>query len=149
MSVPPLVEAFYSRIWNAGDESAVGDLLTGDFAFRGSLGISTRGHHEFLEYVRSVRASLSNYYCAILSCVAEGLQACARMEFGGVHEAPLRGFAPTGKAVEWEGAALFTFRDGKIAALWVLGDLASLDERLRQNAVAYAAGTAGPTGGNI
>jgi steroid delta-isomerase-like uncharacterized protein len=134
MSTPPLVDSFYARIWNSGDESAAGALLTNDFSFRGSLGTSTRGVEGFLEYVKSVRASLAEYHAEILSCVAEGTQAFARMRFSGVHVAPFRGFPPTGKPIEWEGAAIFTFRGDRIAALWVLGDLAGLDARLRQNA---------------
>ena len=133
MSTHPLVEQFYSRIWNSGDEK-VGDLLTEDFAFRGSLGTPARSHAEFLAYVRAVRGSLAGYRCDILDCVTEGGKAFARMSFSGVHAAPFRGFAPTGKPVQWNGAALFTFQEGRICDLWVLGDLAGLDERLRSNA---------------
>ena len=56
------------------------------------------------------------------------------MRFSGLHVAPFRGFEPTGSPVQWEGAALFTFRDDLIASLWVLGDLAGLDAALRHNA---------------
>ena len=132
MSIHPLVEAFYSRIWNAGDEH-VENLLTGDFAFRGSLGTEAHGRAEFLDYVRSIRRSLADYRCEILQCVTELPLAFARMRFSGVHVSPFRGFAPTGKRVQWEGAALFTFRQDVICELWVLGDTAGLDEVLREN----------------
>ncbi|HWQ08097.1 MAG TPA: ester cyclase [Holophaga sp.] len=135
MSTPRLVERFYADIWDAGDED-VARLLATDFVFRGSLGTPAHGHGEFLAYVRSVRTSLANYHCEILECVAEPPKAFARMRFSGAHVAPFRGFAPTGMRVEWEGAALFTFRDGLIAELWVLGDLVNLDARLRANAQA-------------
>ena len=133
MSTHPLVHSFYARIWNSADEH-VEDLLTGDFSFRGSLGTETIGRLSFLEYVRSVRGSLADYHCEILDCVTELQQAFARMRFSGVHMAPFRGFAPTGKTVHWHGAALFTFRANTICALWVLGDLAGLDALLRLNA---------------
>jgi predicted ester cyclase len=133
LSIHPLVEKFYGRIWNAGDEN-VGDLLAEDFIFRGSLGTEARGHAGFLAYVRSVRGSLANYRCDILACVTEREQAFARMYFSGVHVAPFRGFAPTRQAVRWQGAALFTFRQNVIAEVWVLGDLAGLDDVLRKNA---------------
>jgi predicted ester cyclase len=81
-----------------------------------------------------VRGSLSDYRADILSCISEGSQAFARMKFGGIHVAPFRGFPPSGRRVEWEAAAVFTFRDDRIAALWVLGDLVALDEQLRRNA---------------
>jgi predicted ester cyclase len=133
MTVHPLVEAFYARIWNAGQEY-VDDVLTEDFAFRGSLGAETSGRPAFMDYVYRVRGSLAQYRCDILTCVTELPQAFARMRFSGLHVAPFRGFEPTGKAVHWDGAALFTFRGEAIASLWVLGDLAGLDAVLQSNA---------------
>jgi hypothetical protein len=55
MSVPKLVQQFYDRIWNAGDLEAVGDLLSDDFLFRGSLGSESKGREDFTDDVRSVR----------------------------------------------------------------------------------------------
>jgi predicted ester cyclase len=136
MSVHPLVEAFYARIWNAGQEY-VDDLLTEDFAFRGSLGTETIGRPAFMDYVCSVRGSLAQYHCEILACVTERLNAFARLRFSGLHVAPFRGFEPTGKPVHWEGAALFTLRDDAICSLWVLGDLAGLDAVLQNNASSH------------
>jgi len=133
VSTHPLVEQFYQRIWNSGDEN-VGTLLTTDFTFRGSLGTPAQGHPEFLKYVRSVRESLSNYNCQILDCVTEFPRAFARMQFSGTHVSDFRGYKQTGKFVQWNGAALFTFRGNLISELWVLGDLMGLDALLRTNA---------------
>lgn len=135
MSTPALVRDFYTRIWNSGDEGAAVALLTQDFNFRGSLGTATQGHAAFLAYVRSVRGSLANYHCEIVSCVAEGEQAFARMRFSGLHVAPFRGYPPTGKPVHWFGTALFSFRGGLISDLWVLGDIAGLEDLLRAHAL--------------
>ena len=138
MSTPPFVEAFYARIWDAGDLAAASDLLSEGFCFRGSLGREMHGRDAFLEYVRSVRGALAAYRCEILDCVAEGNKAFAKMRFAGVHVAPFRGHQPTGKPVHWLGAALFHFDAGRIAELWVLGDLAGLDAVLQENANAVA-----------
>ncbi|MBS0394442.1 MAG: ester cyclase, partial [Proteobacteria bacterium] len=54
--------------------------------------------------------------------------------FSGKHVGPFRGYAPTGKSVEWLGAALFQCHGPRISELWVLGDLHSLDQQLSQNA---------------
>lgn len=130
MSTPHLVQQFYSRIWNAGEHDAVADILAEDFAFRGSLGSELKGREAFKEYVRSVRTALAEYRCDILECVAEGDRAFAKMRFSGRHTGEFRGYAPTGRLVEWLGAALFRFEAHRIAELWVLGDLAGLDARL-------------------
>ena len=133
MSIPPLVDQFYGRIWNDGDLTAIQELLSPTFTFRGSLGPTTSGREPFAQYVTSVRSALAEYQCRILDCVAEGGMAFARMEFSGQHVGPFRGFEPTHKDVRWLGAAFFRFQDGLIADLWVLGDLAGLDALLRMN----------------
>lgn len=133
MSTPRLVEEFYARIWNSGDLGAAADLLAKDFSFRGSLGSELEGVEAFLEYVRLVRSALDGYHCEILACVSEGDEAFAKMRFSGRHVAFFRGYPPTGKTVQWLGAALFRLEAERIARLWVLGDLAGLDSALRAN----------------
>jgi steroid delta-isomerase-like uncharacterized protein len=133
VSVPNFVQRFYDRIWNAGDLAAISNLLSDDFSFRGSLGIELRGRKAFKGYVHTVRNAVADYRCEILECVTEGSQAFAKMRFSGTHVAAFRGYPPTGKPVYWLGAALFRFDDDAIAELWVLGDLAGLDEILATN----------------
>jgi predicted ester cyclase len=128
------VREFYERIWNAGDLAAAEQLLTPDFAFRGSLGPEMRGRSGFCEYVNSVRSALDGYRCDILDCVTEGEKCFAKMRFSGVHVGLFRGYAPTGKSVQWLGAALFRIHEHQIAELWVLGDLISLEAALKENA---------------
>jgi predicted ester cyclase len=134
MSIPPLVTSFYERLWNAGDEAGVPELLAAEFSFRGSLGADLKGHAAFWEYVCGVRTALAHYRCDVLECVSEGQQAFARMRFSGIHLGVFRGHRPTGRPVHWEGAALFRFEAERIRELWVLGDLVSLDALLRSNA---------------
>ena len=129
-----LVKAFYQRIWNDGDLDAARELLTDDFVFRGSLGAELFGVAAFTGYVRSVREALADYRCDILTCVSEGERAFAKMRFSGRHVGTLRGYAPTGRPVQWLGAALFRFDGAAIAHLWVLGDLVSLDAMLKAHA---------------
>ena len=136
VSTPSVVKAFYERIWNAGDLAAIPELLAEGFAFRGSLGSEMCGRKAFEDYVRSVRGSLSNYRCEILDCVTEGDRAFAKMRFSGLHTGAFRGYQPTSKPVHWLGAALFRIERGTISELWVLGDLAGLDDVLQHNHVA-------------
>ena len=135
MNAKDLIASFYADIWNRGDLTFIPLLLRHDFTFRGSLGSETRGHADFAKYVNTVRAALSGYRCDILDLVGEGAQAFARMRFSGVHSGPFLGYGPSGKRVEWMGAALFTMSDGgQIADLWVLGDVHGLLAQLRANA---------------
>ena len=129
--IPDLVRRFYRDVWNADDPSAIIELLTEDFRFRGSLGRECVGRPAFAEYVDSVHESLGDYRCEIEELVSEGDRGFARMTFSGIHRGLLLGHPPTGKRVSWAGAALFHARDGKLESLWVLGDLDSLRDQLR------------------
>jgi steroid delta-isomerase-like uncharacterized protein len=129
-----LMRSFYDRIWNAGETDAADQLLAEDFVFRGSLGAEMRGRAAFLHYVRMVRTALHSYHCDILECVAEKNRVFAKMRFCGMHIGSFRGYAPTGKPIEWLGAALFRTAGPVIAELWVLGDLLSLEADLKRNA---------------
>lgn len=131
MTVKDLVASFYADIWNRGDLSAIPTLLREDFTFRGSLGAERRGHDGFAAYVATVRGALADYRCDVLDLIAEDQRAFARMRFSGRHVGELLGFAPSGRKVEWLGAALFTMGDdGRIGDLWVLGDVAALTAQL-------------------
>jgi steroid delta-isomerase-like uncharacterized protein len=131
MTVHPLVTTFYGRIWNAGDYEVAGELLCEDLVFRGSLGSRTEGIDGFLKYVHGVRQSLAGYRCEILTAVTEDDSCFARVRCSGHHVAPFRGVPPTGRRLSWDVAALFTMRHGRIAAVWVLGDLENLERQLR------------------
>lgn len=136
MSTPFQVEAFYERIWNAGDLDAAVALLTDEFVFRGSLGDELQGRDAFLAYVQAVRSALADYHCEILECVTEHDRAFAKMRFSGRHVGVFRGFPPTGQPVHWSGAALFRFDGPSIAQLWVLGDLLGLENMLKAHQAA-------------
>ena len=136
MSTPPVVAAFYQQIWNCGKVEAARELVSEAFVFRGSLGAEVQGRAGFVAYVGAVRSALADYRCEILECVSEGNRAFAQMRFSGRHVGVFRGCAPTGKSVHWLGAALFQFEGLRIAQLWVLGDLASLDALLQANQAA-------------
>jgi len=128
-----VVHRFYADVWNKHDKSAIPSLLQPDFTFRGSLGQCKTGHSEFADYVDFVHQALGAYQCDILDLVAENNQCFARMRFSGTHRGDFFAFKPTGKMVEWAGAALFTFRDGLVADLWVLGDVHGLLQLLERN----------------
>lgn len=127
------VERFYQEIWNDRDRSAIPAVLHDDFTFRGSLGMEKRDPDGFAEYVERVHAALDDYRCIIEDTVVEPPKVFARMTFQGTHAHEFLGHAPTGKAVRWAGAALFTFESGKVRDLWVLGDLKGLESALQQN----------------
>jgi len=129
-----VVEVFYQDMWNKADKSRIPEIFHDDFSFRGSLGPVLVGHDQFAGYVDQVIGSLGEYVCDILEMTEEDDRVVAKMLFRGVHQADMFGYAATGKRVEWHGSAHFTFRDGKVADLWVLGDVHGLLQLLDSNA---------------
>lgn len=140
------VHAFYEELWNTRSRAACERLMAEDLAFRGSLGPVRRGRDGFWAYVEEVTGALSGYTCEIEAVVAEEDAAFAKVHFHGRHDGPFMGFAPTGQQVRWTGAGHFQFRDGRIADLWVLGDLANLTALLKQQAAPKAVETFTPPG---
>src|SRR5262249_4553551 len=102
-----LVEEFYGKVWNQGDEEVARRILSSDLRFRGSTGPVKSGVEEFLGYVRLIRGALSRYECVIEELVSEGERSFARMLFRGIHTGRFFGVAPTGREIAWAGAALF------------------------------------------
>jgi predicted ester cyclase len=124
------IRSFYEEIWNQRDKSQIPKLLHRGFLFRGSLGQVRRGHAGFESYLDSVHAALGDYRCDIEEMICEGDKAFARMRFSGIHRGELLGYPPTGRRVEWAGAAVFTFEGEKVADLWVVGDAHDLLRQL-------------------
>jgi steroid delta-isomerase-like uncharacterized protein len=129
-----LVERFYADLWNRVDLDCAGEILHSDIDFRGSVGLHAKGRHAVCEYVSMVTTALADYHCEIQTLIVEQEQAAARMRFSGVHVGPFLGYPPSGRRVEWQGAAFFTARDGLLDTIWVLGDLDTLRGQLGKNA---------------
>ena len=129
-----LVERFYHEVWNRADEDVAREILVEDFRFRGSLGPEKVGRDGFIDYMRSIHVALADYTCIIEDLVATENRAAARMIFKGVHQAEFFGVAATGREIAWAGAAFFEIAEGRIAALWVLGDIDSVKAQLGEGA---------------
>jgi predicted ester cyclase len=63
--------------------------------------------------------------------VSEGDRSFARLTYRGTHRGELFGLPGSARQVEYAGAALFRLRSGRIAAVWVLGDVFGLLQQLR------------------
>jgi steroid delta-isomerase-like uncharacterized protein len=125
-----LVERFYNEVWNQADERVAREILDADFRFRASLGPELRGPDGFIVYLRAVHAAVENFTCTIEELIATEDRAAAKMMFHGIHRGKFFGVAATGRAVHWSGAAFFATRGGRIASLWVLGDIDGLKRQL-------------------
>jgi predicted ester cyclase len=125
-----LIEDFYYRVWNRGEEEVARQILASDLRFRGSTGPIRSGVEDFLSYVRLIRGALSCYECVIEDLVMEGDRVFAKMLFKGRHTGTFFGVAPSEREISWAGAALFHIAQNRIHSIWVLGDVDSLKQQL-------------------
>lgn len=130
-----IVRVFYKDMWDHAAVDLIPAIFHEGFTFRGSLGPVLVGHSAFADYVRWVTSSLDHYTSDILEMVGEGNRVAAKLRFHGIHRRPLFGRAPTGRHVWWYGMPIFTFEDGKVRDLWVLGDIHGLISRI--DGIAY------------
>lgn len=126
-----IIRRFYEELWNRFDKAKIAELLTEDFRFRGSLGQETRGRDGFVGYMDMVARGFPDFTNRVEEIISEGNRAFARLRYRGTHRGEILGIAPTERAVEYAGAAVFTFRGDQIAEVWVLGDLHSLLTQLQ------------------
>ena len=131
MLLRDLVRVFYEKFWNEVDLEKADEILHPDVTFRGSVGVGARGRREVCDYVLMVTTALSGYRCDVESLIADGDSAAAKVRFSGIHSGNFLGHPPTGRRVEWIGAAFFTADENKLRDIWVLGDLESLRSQLR------------------
>jgi len=126
------VRRFYKELWDENNQDSISTILNEDFTFRGSLGQEKRGHNGFIEYVHMVHHALGDYKCKIEELISEGDKVFAKMLFTGIHRDNFLDYPPTQKRVNWNGCAVFTFKDGLISDIWVLGDLKNLEQQLKK-----------------
>lgn len=127
-----LIQRFYDELWNRFDKGKIAELLTADLEFRGSLGDEIVGHLEFAAYMDKIRSAFPDFHNQVEAVVVEGDRAFARLTYSGTQRGSILGIAPTGRQVTYAGVADFRFRDGKIAGVWVLGDIHGLLRQLDQ-----------------
>jgi len=126
-----LIARFYLEMWNRFDKSIFSEILTEDIRFRGSLGQYKNGYAEFGEYVDFIQRAFPDFSNEIEETISEGDKAFARLIYRGTHRGEVFGIEPTGRPIQYAGAAVFKFRDDRIAEVWVLGDIHGLISQLQ------------------
>lgn len=125
-----LVKRFYAEVWNERSATVAREILAPDFAFRGSLDAVRTSAEGFIDYMHKVHEALGGYTCTIVDLVASGDRAVARLDFHGVHRGLFFGVPATGRDIRWAGAAFFREKGGRLAELWVLGDIDAVKTQL-------------------
>ena len=133
MTVETLVRRFYDDLWSRFDTTLIPLLLTEDVTVRGALGRHAAGHAAFADYMQLVRGAFPDFEQTVDEVVVDavGGSAYVRLRCRGTHRGALFGLPATGRRITCDGAARFETRDGRIADIWILGDLHDLARQLR------------------
>lgn len=121
-----LIERYYYELWNPWRFDLAERFVALDVKFHGSVGVTVEGVDAFRDYMRLIQAAFPDFHNQVEEMVAEGDRVAARLTYRGTHKGPIFGVQPTGKAIEYEGLALFRIRDGLIAEGYVLGNVIRL-----------------------
>jgi steroid delta-isomerase-like uncharacterized protein len=127
-----LVRTWYEVMWNRWDHAVMPGILDPEIEFRGSLGQVHKGYEGVRNYLRFVREAFPDFLNHIEEMVEEGNKVFAKLRYTGTHSGPLFGLPRSGRKIEYAGAALFSFRGGRIVHVWVLGDVDGLKRQLAQ-----------------
>lgn len=125
-----IVRRFYDELWNKWNYGIIGELLTPDIGFHGSLGGQHKGHQGFIAYAEMVRAVFPDFTNSVEELIAEGDKVAACLTYRGTHRGEIFDIEPTGRPIRYIGTAIFVFRDGLISNAWVLGDRLELLQQL-------------------
>jgi len=127
-----LIRRYYSELWNAWSSTALEELISPNIVFRGSIGTAVNGLEEFKQYVSKIRAAFPNFHNHIEELIGEADKVVARLTYTGTHQGELFGFPGTGRKINYQGIAIFQFREAKIVSGFVLGDTESLKRQIAQ-----------------
>lgn len=122
-----LVQKMYEEVINQRKLDLLPDYIADEFI--GARGI--KGATGFKEPVEGLIKAFPDIYYQIEELIAEGNKVYIRWKLKGTHKGQFQYIAPTGKAIENEGMAVFELKDGKIMKSQIytdrLGFLQSLD----------------------
>lgn len=121
-----LIERYYNQMWNRWNLDLVDQLISPAVKFHGSVGVSVEGLDGFRNYMRFIRSAFPDFHNTVEEMVAEGDRVAARLTYRGTHRGVIFGVAPTGRAIAYEGLALFRIAGGKIVEGYVLGNVIHL-----------------------
>jgi predicted ester cyclase len=106
-----LVRRLVDEVVNARDESAVDELVEGEFA------------ETVRRWIGPFRDAFPDFRMEIVELIAEGDRVAAHFRCSGTHRGKWRGVAPTGRSfTDVDEIYIFRVRDGRIAAALGLED---------------------------
>ena len=112
-----LVKRWFDEVWNRGSSDAVDMLMAPDAVVHG-LGEAMRGPSGFKRFHAAYREAFPDVRIEVKDMVAEGDKVAFRWTATATHRGASLGFAPTNRAVHFEGMGIIRVGNGKLIEGW-------------------------------
>lgn len=117
-----LVKRWLEELWDAGDYSKVGEILSADFQ-RHSEGYPASGPDGYVAIIQSLHDGFpDSKITQVDELLADGDRVFVRWRWTGTHLADFRGIPASGKAIDVLGEDVIRIQNGRITDVWPLFD---------------------------
>jgi predicted ester cyclase len=118
-----LVQRFVAAL-NAREFNHLDELVAPDFIrhCQATPGVEVRSFEQFKDFQRQDAATFPDSQQTLKHLVAEGNLVAAWASYEGTQMGPMGPFAPSGRKMQVDFAAVFRVENGKLAELWVTWD---------------------------
>jgi predicted ester cyclase len=98
-----IVDRYFDERWNRKNHAVIDDLLGGSMDLEDAR-----------ETFETVHAAIKDLEITINDLIADGDQVVVRWTIAGIHQGELKGVAPSGQPISWQGLSRVRLADGKI-----------------------------------
>lgn len=128
-----IIEDWFERVWNAGDETAIDRLMAPAATFHGLPthdGAPIVGPAAFKPFALTFREAFPDIRISVLRTVCEGELVAAHCAVTGTHKGASLGVKATGLPIEISGMGMAVIRNGQIQESWNYFDFMSLYQQV-------------------
>ena len=125
-----VLHAWFARVWNAGEEAAIADLLSPDNLAHGLSAEPLRGPEAFKPFFHSFKNAMPDMKVTVNRTVTEGNFCAVYCDVEGTHTGDTLGFPPTNRRVKFSGFTLTRVENGRIMEGWNTYDFLSMYQQL-------------------
>lgn len=118
---------------DAGDLEAFDQYLHDDVVVHAPAGLSTRGLEDERESWRKAKSAIPDLHHEFVDVLSSPTVVAARTIVTGTMHGSYGGISAEGRSFKVDQAVFAHVRDGKIAELWEIVDIASLHEQLGES----------------
>ena len=129
-----LVRRFYKEVYGEWNMALVDEVVSPRFTSHDWPEGSPAGPQGFAAFYSAIRTALPDARYVVDDLIAEGDKVVVRWRLLGTHEGDFRGIAPTGRAIELKGIAIYRVDEGMLVERWVVTDLHGVLDEMRESA---------------